>query len=48
MKKYKRFCTRTDRDFLKKMFIIKERCQIDSKWQNANKFDIYFTLQAMR
>ena len=41
MKKYKRFCTRTDRNFFQKMFIIKEGCQIGSQWQNANKFYIY-------
>ena len=41
MKKYKRFCTRTDWNFFQKMFIIKEGCQIGSQWQNANKFYIY-------
>ena len=41
MKKYKRFCIQTDRNFFQKMFIIKERCQIGSQWQNANIFDIY-------
>ena len=41
MKKYKRFCTRTDRNFFQKMFIIKEGCQIGSQWQNANKFYMY-------
>ena len=43
MKKYKRFCTRTDRNFFQKMIIIKERFQIGSQWQNANKFDNYET-----
>ena len=41
MKKYKRFYTRTERNFFQKMFIIKEGCQIGSQWQNANKFYIY-------
>ena len=41
MKKYKRFCTRTDRNFFQKMFINQEGCQIGSQWQNANRVDIY-------
>ena len=42
MKKYIRFCTRTDRNlFFKKNCIIKEGCEIGSQWQNANKFYIY-------
>ena len=44
MKKYKRFCTRTDRNFFQKIFIIKEGCQIGSQWQNANKLYIYENL----
>ena len=43
MKKYHRFCTQTDRNFFQKMFIIQERCQIGSPWQNGKKFDIYET-----
>ena len=43
MKKYKRYCTRTDRNLFQKMIIIKERFQIGSHWQNAIKFDNYET-----
>ena len=35
MKKHKKFCTRTDRNFLENL-IIKEGCQIGYQWQNAN------------
>ena len=38
LKKYKRFCTRTDRNFVQKMFIIKEGCQIGSIGSQWKKF----------